>query len=206
MDFDFLINGIIIGFSIATPIGPIGVLCIRRTLAEGRAYGLISGLGAATADAIYGCIAGFGLTFISNFLIRQQVWLSIVGGIFLCFLGVKTFLSKPVEQVTAANQTGLINSYASTFLLTLTNPVTILFFLGIFAGLGVGSTCGNYGSAATLILGVFTGSALWWLTLSESVNLFRRKLTTGRLRWVNRISGIVVAAFGVIALLSVMAI
>ena len=206
MDFDFLINGIIIGFSIAAPIGPIGVLCIRRTLAEGRAYGLISGLGAATADAIYGCIAGFGLTFISNFLIRQQVWLSIVGGIFLCFLGVKTFLSKPVEQVTAANQTGLINSYASTFLLTLTNPVTILFFLGIFAGLGVGSTCGNYASAATLILGVFTGSALWWLTLSESVNLFRRKLTTARLRWVNRISGMVIAAFGVIALLSVIAI
>ncbi len=206
MDFNFLINGIILGFSIAAPIGPIGVLCMRRTLAEGRAYGLISGLGAATADAIYGSIAGFGLTFISNFLISQQVCLRVIGGIFLCFLGVRTFLSKPAEQATSLKEIGLINAYTSTFLLTLTNPVTILFFLGIFAGLGVGSTSGNYASAATLILGVFTGSALWWLALTESVNLFRRKFTPARLRWVNRISGVIIAAFGAMALLSLTAI
>ena len=206
MDFNFLINGIILGFSIAAPIGPIGVLCIRRTLAEGRTYGLVSGLGAATADAIYGSIAGFGLTFISNFLISQQVCLRVMGGIFLCFLGARTFLSKPAEQASSPNEAGLVNAYTSTFLLTLTNPMTILFFVGVFAGLGVGSTGGNYVSAAALILGVFTGSTLWWLALSESANLFRRKFTPAGLRWVNRISGIVIAVFGVMALLSLAAI
>ena len=119
---------------------------------------------------------------------------------------MRTFLSKPAEQASSQKEVGLVNAYTSTFLLTLTNPVTILFFVGVFAGLGVGSTGGNYASAAALILGVFTGSTLWWLMLSESVNLFRRKFTPAGLRWVNRISGIVIAVFGVVALLSLAAI
>ena len=202
MDISFLLRGLIIGFSIAAPVGPIGVLCIRRTLAEGRASGFVSGLGAATADAIYGCIAGLGLTFISNFLISQQVWLRLVGGGFLCFLGIKTFLSKPAEQAASAKGNGLVASYASTFFLTVTNPMTILSFAAIFAGLGVVGASGNYVSAAVLVLGVFIGSTLWWFILSGGVSVFRTKLSPHRLRWVNRISGIIILGFGLIALLS----
>jgi threonine/homoserine/homoserine lactone efflux protein len=202
MDISFFLRGLIIGFSIAAPVGPIGVLCIRRTLAKGRVSGLVSGLGAATADAIYGSVAGFGLTFISNFLVSQQVWLRIIGGGFLCFLGVRTFLSKPTEYAASAKGNGLLGSYASTFFLTITNPVTILSFAAIFAGLGVGGASGNYVSAAVLVLGVFVGSALWWFILSNGVSVFRAKFNPHSLRWVNRISGVIIIVFGLFALLS----
>jgi threonine/homoserine/homoserine lactone efflux protein len=202
MDINFLLRGLIIGFSIAAPVGPIGVLCIRRTLAKGRASGFISGLGAATADAIYGCVAGFGLTFISGILISQQVWLRLVGGGFLCYLGLRTFLTKPAEQVALAEGSGLVGAYASTFFLTLTNPMTVLSFAAIFAGLGVASAGRNYASAGVLVLGVFVGSALWWLTLSGIVSAFRARFNPRGLRWVNRISGVIITGFGLFALLS----
>jgi threonine/homoserine/homoserine lactone efflux protein len=201
-DFGFLLKGFVVGFSIAAPVGPIGVLCIRRTIAHGRIHGLISGLGAATADAIYGCIAGFGLTIISSFLISQQMWLRPIGGCFLCFLGVRTFLSKSSEQVPLAKENGLFSVYASTFLLTLTNPLTILSFAGIFAGLGVGSADSGYVSATVLVLGIFIGSALWWLILSIVVSMFRTKFTPAEMQWVNRVAGIILVGFGVSALLS----
>ena len=202
MSISFFLRGLIIGFSIAAPVGPIGVLCIRRTLAEGRASGLVSGLGAATADAIYGCITGFGLTFISSIFISQQVWLRLVGGVFLCCLGLKTFLARPVEQAASAEGNGLVGAYTSTFFLTLTNPMTILSFAAIFAGLGVASASGNYLSAGVLVLGVFVGSALWWLILSGGVSLFRARFSPQQLRWVNRVSGIIIMVFGLLALLS----
>jgi threonine/homoserine/homoserine lactone efflux protein len=202
MDTSYLFKGLAIGFSIAAPVGPIGVLCIRRTLAEGRALGLVSGLGAATADAIYGCIAGFGLAFISNFLVSQQVWLRFVGGIFLCYLGLKTLLAKPVVQAATGKGNNLVAAYASTFLLTLTNPMTIMSFAAIFAGLGLASTSGNYVSAGVLVLGVFAGSALWWLILSGTVGIFRDKFNSDGLRWVNRTSGAIITGFGLFALLS----
>ena len=202
MDLSFFLRGLVVGFSIAAPVGPIGVLCIRRTLAEGRASGLVSGLGAATADAIYGCIAGFGLAFVSDFLISQRDWFRIVGGGFLCFLGVRTFLSKPAENVSSAKGNGLPGSYVSTFFLTITNPMTILSFAAIFAGLGIGDAGGGYVSAAVLVLGVFVGSALWWFFLSSCVSMFRTRVNPYRLLWVNRISGIIIAGFGLIAILS----
>ena len=200
MDLTFFFRGILIGFSIAAPVGPIGVLCIRRTLTNGRAAGLVSGLGAATADAFYGCVAGFGLTLISNFLVRQQWWLGLIGGLFLCYLGGKTLLSKPAEQAAKAKGTGLLGAYASTFFLTVTNPVTILAFAAIFAGLGLANTNGNYGAAAILVLGVFLGSALWWLLLSGGVSLLRERFTMVGLQWVNRISGVIILGFGLFAL------
>jgi threonine/homoserine/homoserine lactone efflux protein len=201
MDIGFFLRGLAIGFSIAAPVGPIGVLCIRRTLAEGRTAGLASGLGAATADAVYGCVAGFGLTLISNTLISQQMWLRLVGGVFLCYLGLRTLLAKPAEQATSTGANSHIGAYASTFFLTLSNPMTIISFAAIFAGLGGAS--GDYVSAVVLVLGVFSGSALWWLTLSTGVSLFRTKFTPHGLRWVNRISGLVITGFGLLALLSV---
>jgi threonine/homoserine/homoserine lactone efflux protein len=202
MDLSFLLRGLIIGFSIAAPVGPIGVLCIRRTLAEGRVHGLVSGLGAATADAIYGCVAGFGLTFVSGILISQQVWLRLIGGAFLCYLGFKTFLARPAERAASARSGGLAGTYASTFFLTITNPMTILSFAAVFAGLGLAGANGNYVSAGVLVLGVFAGSALWWLILSGGVGMFRARFNPGGLRWVNRISGVVITGFGLLALLS----
>lgn len=202
MDISFLLRGLIIGFSIAAPVGPIGVLCIRRTLAEGRVSGLVSGLGAATADAIYGCIAGFGLTFASSILVSQQVWLRLIGGLFLCYLGVKTFLARPAQEAASAEGRGLMGAYLSTFLLTLTNPITILAFAAIFAGLGVGGASRNYVSAGLLVSGVFVGSTLWWLILSGGVGALRTRFKLQGLRWVNRISGVIIMGFGLIAFFS----
>ncbi len=202
MGWDILLRGLIIGFSIAAPVGPIGVLCVRRTLSVGFAGGLVSGLGAATADAIYGVIAGFGLTVISNILINQQNIFRLVGGLFLLYLGVKIFFTKTALQNINAKDESFAGMYGSTFFLTLTNPVTILAFGAIFAGLGVVSDGGNYTSAVTLVLGVFIGSALWWVVLSAIVNLFRERFSIQSMRWVNKMSGIIIGVFGVVALLS----
>ena len=204
MEPGFFLRGLLIGFSIAAPVGPIGVLCIRRTLADGRLAGLASGLGAATADAFYGSLAGFGLTLVANLLVSQQTWLRLVGGLFLLFLGVKTFLSQPASdpgQPSGAKPRGLWGAYISTLLLTLTNPLTILSFAAIFAGLGLVETGGSPLSAGLLVLGVFSGSASWWLLLSASVSLMRAKVTTSTLRWINRIAGLVIIGFGVAALI-----
>jgi threonine/homoserine/homoserine lactone efflux protein len=197
-----LFRGLIMGLSIAAPVGPIGVLCIRRTLAEGRVSGLVSGLGAATADALYGCIAGFGLTLISRILVRQQMWLRLVGGAFLCYLGLKTFLAHSAQERVSTAGKGLLGAYASTLMLTLTNPMTILSFAAIFAGLGLAGDSGGYGSAGVMVLGVFIGSALWWLFLSGTVGLFRKRITPQGLRWINRISGIIIMTFGLWALVT----
>ena len=201
MDISFFLKGLIMGFSIAAPVGPIGILCIRRTLAEGRVSGFVTGLGAATADAFYGSVAGFGLTFISGVLIHQQGGFRLVGGAFLCYLGLKTFLAKPAGQSASANGTGLLGAYVSTFFLTLTNPLTILAFAAIFAGLGIARQGENYVSAGILVLGVFLGSALWWFILSSGVGLFRKRFDLQRLRWVNRASGIIILGFGLISLM-----
>ena len=199
MDAGFLLRGLIIGFSIAAPVGPIGILCIRRTLSEGRASGFLSGLGAATADALYGCVAGFGLTVISGFLVGQRFWIQLIGGLFLLALGVKTLRSVPAERAAGASGSGLAASYVSTLLLTLTNPMTILSFAGIFAALGVAETGGDVSAATLLVLGVFIGSAAWWLLLSGGVGLLREKISAGVLRWTNRLSGAILLVFGILA-------
>lgn len=204
MDIGLFFRGFIIGLSIAAPVGPISILVLRRNLTEGRAAGLVSGLGVATADAFYGSLAGFGLTAVSIFLTDQQVWLRVIGGLFLCFLGVKFFLSQPAEQSAPVRKRGLIGAYFSTFALTLTNPMTIIAFTAIFAGLGLGSTARSYDSAILLVLGVFAGSAFWWLVLSLGAGLLRTKVTLRGLRWVNRISGVVIGGFGVYIILSVL--
>jgi len=196
----YFIQGLLIGFSIAAPVGPIGVLCIKRTLIDGRSAGFVSGLGAATADAFYGLIAGLGLTVVAQFLTSQELWFRLIGGLFLCYLALKTFRAAPAEQAAATHGNGLFNAYLSTALLTLTNPATILSFAAVFAGLGVGQTQSDYLQAGLLVLGVFLGSAAWWLILSGSVSLIRDKFDTRRLIWVNRISGVIIGIFGVLAL------
>ncbi|MDJ0724132.1 MAG: LysE family transporter [Prochloraceae cyanobacterium] len=202
MYLSFFLKGLVIGISIAAPVGAIGILCIKQTLLQGRLVGFISGLGAATADGIYGCIAGFGLTFLSSFLIEQQFLFRAIGGSFLCYLGIKTFLEKPKSKEIYANKKSLASSYISTFLLTLTNPMTILSFTAIFAGLGLINSQANYSLAAIFVLGVFLGSASWWLLLSNGVNFFRKKFDFEKLSLLNRISGIIIISFGIAALFS----
>jgi len=197
------LRGLLIGFSIAAPVGPIGLLCIRRTLADGRTVGFVSGLGAATADAFYGAVAGFGLTVVSGALVQGQTPLRLVGGAFLCYLGVRTFLARPGQAAALGGRRGLLGAYASTLGLTLTNPSTILSFIAIFAGLGLGSGGSSYTSAGLLVAGVFIGSALWWLILSTTAGAVRGRLTPVSLRWVNRLSAVILAGFGVAALVSV---
>ena len=202
MESELFIKGFIIGFSIAAPVGPIGILCIQRTLSQGNIQGLVTGLGAATADAIYGFIAAFGLTFISNFLVEQSVWFRLIGGLFLCYLGIKAFLSKPQDPMLFVGNRTIFSDYGTTFFLTLTNPMTILFFAGVFAGLGLVNESIAYTSAGLMVIGVFIGSGTWWLLLSGATSILRSKINDQKLAWINKISGVVILVFGVAALLS----
>lgn len=199
MILGFFSKGLVIGFAIAAPVGPIGILVIRRTLQFGRLSGLFSGLGAALADMLYGMVAAFGLTFISQFLLAGKLWLQLIGGAFLIYLGIKTFFAPAQENSEKATHRSLLSDFGSTFVLTLTNPMTILSFLAIFAGLGITSAQGNYLYASSLVLGVFLGSALWWLILSEGVTFFRKKIRKEVMLIINRLSGLLIFAFGLFA-------
>lgn len=199
----FLLKGILLGFSIAAPVGPIGVLCIRRTLANGMKNGFLSGLGAATADAIYGLLAVLGISVVSIFLLEYQSYLRIIGGIFLLYLGYTTFKARPAEVSANASEEELLGAYGSTLLLTITNPMTIMSFAAIFAGLGVGAASESYLSSLFLVIGVFIGSMLWWLFLSGMVNMLRHKFDQKRLKLVNQLSGLVITIFGICSLMSI---
>jgi threonine/homoserine/homoserine lactone efflux protein len=206
MDLSFFIRGLLIGLSIAATVGPMSFLCIQRTLNKGQLYGLVSGLGIATADGVYGSIAAFGLTLITNFLINEQIWIRLIGGLFLMYLGVKTIISKPPERAAVLNTktNSYLGAYASTFLLTLTNPLTILSFAAIFAGIGVGSASKSFLSATAVVLGVFSGSTLWWIILTNGIKLLRKKMNSQWLLWINRISGGIITLFGILALLTLL--
>lgn len=198
-DWAALGRGALLGFAIAAPVGPIGVLCIRRTLAEGRLSGLATGLGAAAADGVYGAIAALGLTWVTSALVDQQLWIRAIGGAFLLWLGLRTFVSRPAEREAAAQPGRIAGAFVSTFVLTLTNPMTILSFVAVFAGLGLGAGTSGTG-ALLLIVGVVAGSAAWWLLLSAGVDRLRGRFDNTGLAWVNRISGMVITAFGLVAL------
>ena len=217
--FEFMVKGVAIGFAIAAPVGPIGVLCIRRTFADGRLAGFVTGLGAATADVCYGAVAGFGLTAVSGFLLGVQDELRVFGGLFLCALGARTFFARPYAPSARMQRGGLAQAYVTTVALTLTNPATILSFVAVFAGAGLGQRSAGTAEALALIAGVFAGSAAWWLMLSAFVARWRERypdfaalapnavggavvagVTLGVagkiLRRINRISGLLLLAFG----------
>lgn len=200
MDPSLFLRGLVLGFTIAAAVGPISLLVIRRTLAHGRIYGLASGMGVALADATYGGIAAFGLTAVTSVLVGARAALGIVGGLFLVYLAWRTMTSRPKEVAAAADRPGLGGALLSVFGLTMTNPMTILSFAAIFAGLGV--VGGGGAEAALLTFGVFCGSALWWVILTAAVAIFRSRLTVGGLTWVNRVSGAVLLVFGVAAIVT----
>lgn len=196
---DSFFKGIAIGLFFAVPVGPIGVLCIRRSLATGFKSGLATGLGAATADAIFGAIAAFGLTSVSSFLIGQTFWLGVAGGFFLVYLGIATFRRRPPERESSAPAAELGGVYCSTLILTITNPMSILLFVAAFAGFRTSGSA-DYRNASALVLGVFLGSTAWWLVLSGSVSYFRARFDPGRMKLVNQISGAAICAFGIYAI------
>jgi len=201
MNLQFFLKGIILGFSIAAPVGPIGLLCITKSLTKGKLSGFLSGMGAATADMIYGSVAAFGLTAISRFLTSYSTQIKIVGGLFLVYLGIKTFFAKNSSNSLKNNSNSIIKDYFSTFFLTLTNPMTIISFVGVFAGMGLVSGKHDFYDSIFLISGVFLGSGLWWLILSQSVNLFSKNKNNKFLNIINKISGIILFVFGIFAML-----
>jgi len=198
MLFVFLLKGIAVGLVIALPVGPVGVLCVRRTIFEGRLFGFLSGLGAASADTVFGIIAGFGLKVVADILIQYQNWLRLGGGIFLVYLGVCA-LRKRMTRTERLERSAenLFGAYFSTFALTITNPVTILAFLGIFAAVGFTGAEATWGRAGMLVAGVLIGSLLWWLGLSLGAGLFRRSFRELHLVWLNRISGALLTLSGI---------
>ncbi|HVU23711.1 MAG TPA: LysE family transporter [Opitutus sp.] len=191
------LEGAAMGFCIAAPVGPIGLLCIRRSMRDGRIAGFVSGLGAATADAIFGSIAALGLTAITNFLIAHRAAIELFGGLALLGIGLSIIRSKP-QDITAerVHARSLPSAFASTLVLTLANPTTILTFLGIFAAFGIGVNLDTRSHAAWLIAGVFVGSGVWWFILSGSSHWLSRRLNTTGLRVINFVSGALVIAFG----------
>jgi threonine/homoserine/homoserine lactone efflux protein len=194
------LRGFVLGFTIAAAVGPISLLTIRRTLAHGRTYGLASGLGVALADSTYAAIAAFGLTALTSVLVGGRVLLGLVGGAFLVVLAIRTMLSRPYDVAVVAERPGLPAAFGSIFGLTMTNPMTILSFAGLFAGLGLTGTGGV--DAALLVAGVFLGSASWWVLLTSVVGVLRSRLTLPILTWVNRGSGAVILVFGFVSIVS----
>jgi threonine/homoserine/homoserine lactone efflux protein len=194
----FLLTGMLVGIVIAVPTGPVGVLCVRRTIFHGRLAGFISGLGAATADAVFGIIAGFGLTVIADWLLDYQGWLRLGGGTFLIYLGISAFSADPLAGTqTQRDPEGLLRGYVSTFVLTITNPITILAFLAIFGGIGLTGAEATLGRAGILVLGVWLGSMLWWAALTFVAGMLRLSFRRTHLVWINRGSGGILVVCGV---------
>jgi threonine/homoserine/homoserine lactone efflux protein len=198
------LKALILGFTIATAVGPITLLVIRRTISHGTLYGLVSGLGVATADATYGGIAAFGLTALTAVLVSAHVLLGVVGGIVIVLMGYRTTVAKPEEVATEEARPGLLPAFASIYGLTMTNPLTIVLYAGVFAGIGL-SAGSSFVDAAVLTLAVWAGSGLWWLVLTPIVGWGRERVSSRVLLWVNRASGLALVVFGIAAILSVLA-
>jgi threonine/homoserine/homoserine lactone efflux protein len=184
-----------IGFALAAPVGPVGVLCIKRALAQGRHAAFVAGMGAAFADTIFGAVAGLGLTFISSFLLSHQTSIRLIGGIFLIIVAVRGWHDPDCSRANRYAGGSLLKDFLSTFLLTLSNPATILAALGVFAALGA-IGLDDPAAASILILGVFLGSSTWWLLLSTAAGAVRSRFSPQRLRLLNRGSSLVIGLTG----------
>jgi threonine/homoserine/homoserine lactone efflux protein len=202
MDINLLIKGFAVGFVVAIPIGPVGLLCTQRTLTNGRMHGLVSGFGAATADVIYASIAAFGLTIISDFLVEQRLWLRLVGGILLCLIGIRIFLAKRAKSSPLAEKLCHFNNFVSTLLITLSNPMSILVLAAMFAGLGLVGSGTRWSTTIVPVSGVFLGSMFWWITLSVFVGMLHKRLGDNTLGSLTRIFGGIIAAIGIAVIIT----
>ncbi|MBS2097358.1 LysE family translocator [Carboxylicivirga linearis] len=194
MSLKYIIDGIIIGISASIPLGPIGVLVIQRTLNKGRLSGFFSGLGAALSDTIYAIIAGFSLSFIVGFIETQMLWIQIIGALVLIGLGLKIFFNNPAVQLRRQKKrsSSLFQDFASTFILTIANPLAVFLFLAFFAGFRVVEAKQELFDRFLLILGVFVGASTWWFSLSSLINTLRSRINLRRLFWLNKIAGSVI--------------
>ncbi len=205
MNYEILLRGVTVGLLASITLGPVGVMCIQRTLSKSRAAGFASGLGAAVADTLSATLAYFFIAVISAVIESNLQVLKIVGGIFVAGVGIHYFMKNPVVQIrrNRAGKTNLVQDFASTFALTLTNPAFILWLLVIFSALGVNVDSGErfdvsrVGAGAQMILGFFSGAAAWWFVLTFVVSLFRRRFRPRHLLWINRIAGALISALGV---------
>jgi threonine/homoserine/homoserine lactone efflux protein len=199
MELAIFLKGLIAGLVVCAPVGPIGLLCVRRTLMDGRMAGLVSVLGASTADGLFCLIAGLGVTYIANLLMNEQTAFTLLGGIILIALGVKLFFTQPGQKTPDVSGKGLLDAYVSSFLLMLANPMLIFVFSAAFTALGVHGWKGDYLSTAILVAGVFLGSALWAPLLVAAVSLFRPQFGPRQQMILNRVSGVIIFGFGVAA-------
>jgi threonine/homoserine/homoserine lactone efflux protein len=197
-----LIKGLVVGFVVAAPAGPIAVMCLHRSIEEGHLSGIATGIGAALGDTVFGALALFGVGYVAAFISSEQIPLRLGGGVVLCALGIVTFLRRPRPGTFVEDHITLIGAFAGAFALTLANPITILAFLAIFSAIGVEHLAGQRVDAVTLIAGILAGSTAWWMLLAVGAALFRDRFTEKGLIWITRISGLVIVGFGVAALVS----
>jgi threonine/homoserine/homoserine lactone efflux protein len=202
MDAGLFLQGMVGGLALAAPVGPLSLICIHRTIARGRLHGILSGLGIATADSFYAAAAFLGLTAVSGFIIGYQTAFRLVAGIALVLIGIQVFRSVPAAvRNGGTDQDTYLRDYLSLLAIAAANPLTIIFFITIMPGFGIVAHGTTLVSAIPFVAGVFTGSALWWVILCGTVGSVRSRLSTGNLRWINRISGILVTGFGAVMLL-----
>ena len=198
------LRGLILGFTIAAAVGPITLLVVRRTIEHGHLYGFVSGVGVAAADASYAGIAAFGLTAITSLLLSAHTLLGVVGGGVIAIVGARTMLTRAAAAAPDAARPGLLGGLASIYGLTMTNPLTIVLYAGVFAAIGLAAGSG-FLDAAVLTLAVLVGSTLWWVVLTSVVAFARDRLSPRVLTWVNRISGAALVVFGIGAVLAAVA-
>jgi len=196
MQLVLFLKGIAVGFAIAAPVGPVGILCIQRSLTKGVLYGLVSGMGAALADAVFGAVAAFGVSFIAQFLEREQFWFQLGGGSLLLALGLHNLLGLGRPPGEAPEASDLAHDSLTAFLLTITNPITIFSLTAVFAAVGIAKGTETLGGAGLVTAGVFAGSALWWLILTSGVSLCRAAVAGGPLHWIRRFAGATMLLFG----------
>lgn len=192
------VKGLVIGFIIAAPVGPINIMCVRRTIVHGRLAGLATGAGAALADTVLGAIAIFGLAVLEQFLLHERFWLALGGAVFLAIMGVRSLLKPPPKLVSDRDPTSLVGDFTSSFALTLSNPITILSFFGIFAAFGVRPDDQVGADEWATMLGVMSGALIWWLLVISLAGMFHGRFTVTGLLWANRIAGIVMLAFAAV--------
>lgn len=195
-----LLKGLAIGFLIAAPVGPINVLCVRRTLVHGRLAGMVSGLGAAAADTVYGAIAVFGVLFVTDLLLEHQFALSLGGAAFLVLLGTRTLFKPPPELKAERDPTGLVADFTSTFVLTLTNPITIFSFVGVYVAFGIKADSRIDAADWLLLSGIFLGASAWWLIITSTAGMLRARFSVAGLHWANRGAGMLILFFAALVL------
>ncbi len=201
MELSPFIQGIVIGLTLAVPVGPISLVCIRRAVADGRLRGIAAGLGVATADSLYAAVAVLGLTAVSGFIIARQFLFRTIAGLALVVIGIRVFLTVPLTNGEECGAGSYSREYLSLLAITLANPMTILFFLVVLPGFGIVPGGTTPAASAEFVIGIFCGSTAWWILLSGIVGSFRSRLGTGQIRAINRVAGIVIVLFGIGALL-----